>query len=585
MALDVATRRAREHLSGRLLADSSNARPGNDVYRLDPLSHLDAGHVLIESKVGDVRQTVPFHPYDHECELVDAWVDVQHLQTTSELRWRNVHEEKTRQMGITWTCAWVLLWALMYHRVALLAQNVDLGRIDDGGNDSTTESLFGRIRFMARTSSWPEWLRPIDYLTFRQSPEHIITNRLTGGYLVGRGQEDDPARGGSYDAVLLDEAARLQHSESIQASVVSACPNGRLYNSTPRGTDNVYYKVREARSPDVIYLRHHWSVHPVYSQGKHVAAQDPGCGLCAQNRLGVEWTPQQPVAHRYPGRLTSPWYDQMVVRLLDEEQIAQELDISYERSVSARVYPEFSVEQHVLPTIPWDPAVPVELSFDYGWSPSTTSVGIWQDAIDSLRKIGEVEVQEQTPEQVAQAVRDTLLDLGMPPLDVEPRFTAGWLAVGDPAGNARDIATGETIVAMYRKQGFTIISPPAERVREGIIAVKRLLMGAPKPVRYSAAACPKTVEHMRQYHWPVDRYGRRKTGATRPDHDAHSHMCDADRYYVTFKFPAPQVWQQDDTPSGFVLDPELPYFRLSRREADQLRREGGDQGLGFDMRL
>lgn len=563
-----------------------------DIYRLDPLSHLDAGHVLIRDL--ETRKPVVFEPYDHEVKLIDSWVQVVGEGAEAELEWFNLHTEKSRAMGITWTCAWAYLWALMYWPVSLLAQHVDLGRIDDGGNDSTHESLFGKIRYMARgqaedgSCSWPDWMRPIDYLHFRQQPEHVITNRLSGAYLVGRGREDDPARGGQYDAYLGDEFARIEHAENVQESLVSACPTGRHYNSTPFGEDNEYYRLGKSRSADMTFLRFHWSVHPIYSEGLHTAGEDPDCQLCHGNRLGWKWSAENPVAHRYPGHLTSPWYDKMVLRLLVDESIAQELDISYARALTARVYGEFSEEIHVLPHIDYDPSIQLEFSIDYGWSPSSTSIGIWQDGVDSLRKIGELEVFEHTPEDVRNALLVRLDELGVLPQEAEPQFSRDWMMVGDPSGEAAEVGTGDSLVVQYRKQGMDIVS---ERygVRETIISLKRLLLASPKPVRYSADTCPKTIEHMKQNRWPTDRFGKRKLGATAPLNDKHNHMCRADAYYVSYKYPAPDVWVQTDASSGFVMDDVLPYYKLSVEEARGIREDhrdrAGDPSLHPGMRL
>lgn len=571
---------------GPALKERAQAGTFDDVFRLDPLSHLDAGHVLIRDI--ETRRSVPFQPYDHEVKLIDSWVQVDGEGNEARLRWNNVLIEKSRAMGITWTCAWVYLWALMYWPVSLLAQHVDLGRIDDGGNDSTHESLFGKVRYMARGDAWPDWQRPVDYLTFRQQPEHVITNRLTGAYLVGRGQEDDPARGGQYDAYDGDEFARIPHAEAVQESLVSACPTGRLYNSTPFGEDNEFYRLRQARSADITYLRFHWSVHPVYQRGLHIAGENPDCELCQGNRDGLEWNAQDPQAHRYPGKLTSPWYDQMVLRLLDDESIAQELDISYARALSARVYREFAEDIHVVDHIAYDNNLTLEFSIDYGWSPSSTSIGIWQDAPDSLRKIGELEVHEHTPENVVDALKLRLLEIGVPDGEIAPGFSRNWIVIGDPSGEAAELGTGESLVVQYRKQGLEIDSK-RWGVRQTIIALKRLLLGVPKPIRYSADTCPQTIVHMKQNRWPTDRHGKRKEGAAAPLNDEHNHMCRADAYYAAYKYPAPQVWEDSSEQSGFVMDDVLPYYRLSVEEARALRDESagmsGDPSLSYEMRL
>jgi hypothetical protein len=524
MTSTAAFRQLREGLTP-MLSERVETSTVDDVYRLDPLSHLDAGHVSILDL--ETKRAVVFDPYPHEVELIDAWVDMDHLDATGVLRFNNVRVEKSRQMGFSWTVCWVLLWAIMYHPVSLLALSKKLAEVDDGGNVSTPKSLFGRIRYMASGKTWPDWQRPVDYLHFRQGPDNIITNKLTDAFIVGRGQEDDPARGGTYHGALVDEAAFIEHMDAVERSLINAIPRGRLYGSTPNGEDNLFADMRPDVQPRAGFehVRLHWTRHPVYSRGLHIAGEATDCEACEGTRAQRDWNPLDiDSAHRYPGKPVSPWYDWMVAQTIDEEAIAREIDISYERSLVARVYPEFSEDLHVVEHIGYDNNLTLEFSVDYGWSPSSTSIGIWQDAHDCLRKIGDVEVFEHTPEQVVSALRLRLLELGVPPMEVEPRFSRNWLVIGDPSGEAAEVGTGESLVVQYRKQGLEIVSR-REGVRQTIIALKRLLLGSTKPIRYSGDTCTATIRHMKNNRWPVDRMGRRKEGASAPLNDEHNHMC------------------------------------------------------------
>lgn len=586
------------------------AAPSLDRYARDPFAHLDDGHVLIlglarddddeaavTSESGVRLAPQIFRPYEYEREVGAAWIDLERLEATGELVWVNGLGEKSRQMGWTWTTSWLLLWGLMYHaNTRALAIHLNGSKVDDGGDRSTTESIFGRIRYMAESripaswglpneTTWPDTMRPIDYLTFRQAPVSIIVNRLTGASLVGGVATEDPGRGGTYTNVLADEFARVPWGGAAHRSLRSACPRGRLYGSTPHGKSNRFYDLVSRPPRGYRKIRLHWSRHPIYGAGAHLAGSDPeGCVRCAGTSAGVAWDPETTahLTHRYPERLTSPWYDDAVVDLTDED-VAQELDISYEASTSARVYPQFDPAVHVVDSIEYDPALRVELSFDYGYSPSATAVGIWQDAPDSLRKIGEVEVTEATPDQVVALIRAALVDLGLPEVETEPRFTRSLLAIGDPSGEARTIATGRSIVDEYARQGIHIIAR-RYTVRETIRAMQRLLIGRPKPVRYSARGCPKTIVHMQENHWPTDRTGAVKREAPAPENDAHNHMPSADRYYVRWKFQPPDV--EDSIRTAEHRHAEgLPYEIVSAADAAASSESGARTDLEPGMRL
>lgn len=554
----------------RIRAVAGRALAADSRYALDPLAHLEDGHVLILGLAGpdddDVEETtdddgetirlkrVLFQPYQHEIETIQAWPDLDHLRATArtgtpELRFRNVHDEKSRQMGETWTLAYVLLWALIYHgESAGLAIHQKGSRVDDGGNASTPESIFGRIRFMAESrtrdggSTWPDALAPRDLLVFRGGDASRIVNRLNDARLAGATATEDPGRSGTYTHVLVDEAARLPWGRQAQAALRSACPRGRFYVSTPNGEDNIFHDLREPHRKGYTYLRHHWSQHPIYAAGIHVAGELETCQLCAGTRAQIPWNATDPPAHRYPGRLTSPWYDEAVLDLTDE-QVAAELDISYARSLEARIYPEFSDELHVVPRIALDPLRPVDLSFDFGY---TTAVGIWQNFTTFYGKVGEVETHDSTPEQVAAAIREALADLGMPIAGLRPGVTSQYTAIGDPSGGNRE-RDGGSWMADLRRQGFTIGSQRNSLART-IWAVKRLLQGRPLPIRYSAAGCPQTIRHIKANRWPTDREGNRKQGAKEPENDEHNHMMRADAYLLAWRFPPPDL--EDGMPSS-----------------------------------
>jgi hypothetical protein len=508
-------------------------------YERDPFAHLEDGHVKVLDLAPPIKEVV-LDPWSHQEEIVRSWVDLDYLARTGALRFRNVWLEKSRQMGVTWITAYVMWWALTYHAIPGLAVSRVSADVDDGGNASSTDSIFGRIRFIHERVPMRFRLP----LRFRQQPESIILNpQRSLAFLIGEGQTTDPGRGGKFGFCFLDEASRLSWGDAVQQAVVNACPQGRFYNSTHYGEDNLYYRLGETRDPEMVYLRHHWSRHPLYSRGLHLAGSRPTkCKQCFGTVNGLKWSREDPVAHRYPGKLTSPWYERAHAQFTDE-QVAMELDIDPARALPARVFHEFAEDTHVVPEILYEPLIPTELSFDYGVG-APTAVGIWQEHTDAYCKIGEFEQADLTPDQVAAGIKQELARLMMRAGHydaklLKPEWTRQLLAVGDPAGEARELATARPLASDYARLGFSISAgqiAPTTR----IIAVKRMLMGIPKPLRISRAGCPKTIKHFKAHRYPTDRAGNRKPGE-RPLEDEHKHMMDADGYLITWKFPPPMV--------------------------------------------
>lgn len=503
---------------------------------------------------------------------IDAWIDVAHLEKTGELVFRNLVDEKSRQIGETWVFAAIICWALLYHRVTGLAMHVDAGEIDDGGARNTVKSIFGKVRYIHQRLDRAQLLG-LGTLTFRPFSRELakVENPLTGAVWYGEGQSDDPGRGGTFDAVLVDEAAFVRHGEKVHAAIDDACPNGKAYNSTVNGNGNFHARIADEKPAGWTYERLHWSEHPIYQQGLHVAGlpvkQQPtpemaavakACELCAGSLNGARWSPSEPVAHRYPGKLTSPWYDQRVIGKTDE-QVANELDIDRERALGGRVYSEFATPVHVIDEgIPYEYEIPIELAWDFGLD--TTSVIVLQNAPMEVRAIGILELGDQhgttaTPERVAEQLRLYLQELGVTELETTPFYTAKLRAIGDPAGAARTLDTGRPIVAAYRRQGFVIGKPPKRLTRTvdpSITSVKQLLNGTPKPLRICGVNAAAFADHLRNNTWPTDANGQRQVGSTTPRDDVHNHACRAFAYWTVATFP-PAL---DDPNGGPTADAE-----------------------------
>lgn len=525
-------------------------------YALDPLAMLDDGVVFIHSR--DYGGRVPLEAFDYQRDALAEWIDLDKLRRERVLEFRSVHVEKTRQMGCSWVFGFGAWWATVFHDAQGLALSMDASDIDDRGKNSTWKSFFGKVRYIDRNA--PAWLQERSPLDFTRLLVQSRT-RPSSSFIIGEGQTTDPGRGGTFTYAILDEFARVEWADSVLAAVRRACPRGMAMISTPKGTGNAYYATAHPRNRAWRYLRMHWSQHPLYGAGQHVSGEQPAtCERCRLTLLGVSVNASgeevyEPVegAHRYLGKLVSPWYDDAVEGVPDEE-VAAEVDIDYSGSLPARVYREFDSNRHVVNgAVPYDASLPLELAWDYGLD--CTSVLICQDHPSEYRLIGELEVSDQTPDQVAAGVRGVLRELGVPEMELSPGWTKILYCVGDPAGEARSLNTGRSLVQDYALQGFSITSRP-RRVSATITAVKRLLRDKPKRFVVAGDQCPRFVEHIAANRWPTDVGGTRKPGAALPVDDMHNHALRALAYLVTIKFHPEADDFGDPGPSGEMDDYE-----------------------------
>lgn len=533
-------------------------------YALDPFAPLDDGVIWVHSR--DFGGRVPLDPFEHQREALTEWIDIPRLQAERKLRFRNVHGEKSRQMGWSWIFSYGMWWAVVFHEAQGLALSLDADEVDDGGSRSTLKTIFGKVRYI--DSNAPAWIREASPLDFsRLSIRSRI--RPDSSFIIGEAAGPNPGRGGTFLFALLDEFARVSWADQVLAAVRRACPSGIAMGSTPQGTANAYYRAAHPRTRAWRYVRMHWTQHPLYGKDQHLAGAEPEtCERCRLTLEGVSIDAQgeevyTPVdgAHRYYGKVTSPWYDDAVEGVPDEE-VAAEIDIDYTGSLPARVYSEWDEHRHVVAgAVPWEETLGLpELAIDYGLD--CTSVLVMQDSPSELRVIGELEVANQTPDQVAAGIRGVLAELGMDPTFLSPGWTRQLFAVGDPAGENRELGTGRSLVSDYALQGFSIRST-RRRTSATINAVKRLMRGVPKRLVVAGDQCPRFVQHAGANRWPVDLAGKRRPGARDPLDDEHNHAMRAFAYYVAEKWPPPEdtsgdpgptgAWD-DDAPSGSSVD-------------------------------
>lgn len=513
-------------------------------YARDPLLWID-DNVWFASKFdeGEERETtrpVKAELYPGQREFLGAWIDLERLARTGELAFGNVLDEKSRQIGCTWALAAAIRWLLGFSQANGAYIHESQTEVVDGG--WTVDSFFGRVKFIDEhldTIAIP----PGNEVTYKPpSAGRAYLLSQTGARVRGEVRRDNPGRGTTLDFVIVDEAAHVTHGELVHASLDDACRQGKLYTSTVNGDENFHARLCDARPAGWTYLRQHWSEHPVYGVGVHVAGSDSdGCAACAATQAGEPWSHASPVPHRYPGRLTSPWYDRAVIGKTDE-QVASELDIDRGGALSGRVYPEFENAVHVVAEgIELDPAIPLELAFDFGLDMAPCLViqnGPYAVDVVGIVEGGDLVGSSGVAADFGPAIRAYLGELlGH---EVSAEFTLGLRAIGDPSEQHRSTTTGAPKIAEWRRAGFVIEPPPAaltNPVSTGIGAVKLLLGGKPKPLRVCGVKAGEFATHMRNNVWPTDAAGNRRIGATKPLDDRHNHAPTALRYWLLATYP------------------------------------------------
>lgn len=232
--------------------------------------------------------------------------------------------EKSRDMF----ASWMMLLAMAHPWMFFDDQSFLLGSRTEEYVDGDDKSLMWKLRhFLSRL---PSWMQPRWSTKFK-----LIENEDNGSRFAGEATNPNFSRGGRYAAILLDEFAAVEVDSQVLKATQASTPC-RLFNSTPQGINNQFYKLRS--KPEVKRLSLHWPLHPVKAKGLYYDEH---------------------------GKPRSPWYDDECARAGSPMEIAQELDIDYSGS-DAMWFEQHVIDRCMAADTCRDPLFVGELDFDSG---------------------------------------------------------------------------------------------------------------------------------------------------------------------------------------------------------------------------
>ncbi len=277
-----------------------------------------------------IRDAVPtlFPSYDYFAETWDAFRKRESMQIL-----------KSRQLTFSWLMACGFLWDVWTpgHRdFGALMMSRAQGLVDDGGENSTPDSLLGKIRYIY--SHLPEAVKwNIDFTYNR------ITNPATGSYIKGTTSNSEAGRSGNYMRALQDEDAFIPNSENVYAAIKPGIPRGLIKLSTPNGKNNNFYRFWISDNSPFRQIRASWSDHP-----------DRGC--------------DHPAGEDH----VTCWYAREKEELGSALRVARELDHSFEGSTGGKVYFEF--DNRFIRDAPAVAGLPILRGWDFGVGDQTAII-------------------------------------------------------------------------------------------------------------------------------------------------------------------------------------------------------------------
>jgi hypothetical protein len=272
------------------------------------------------------NKNLPVVLFDFQKDAVRYFVE--HIDEGRNFLW-----EKSRDMGASWIAVYVFLWYWLFRDgTNLLLGSYKEKLVDDGVNQ---DALFGKLEFAIR--NLPKWILPKNFNLNKHRNKLKLINPENNNIISGDTMNPQFGRGARKTAIFYDELGFWEHAkESWEAGAdTTAC---QIANSTPNGK-NFYWKLRTS-GMDVLSTI--WKLHPLKDE---------------------------------------QWYEYEKTRRTDEA-MAQEIDLSYERSLEGRVYLEWEPE---VGYFPYNDALPLYVAADWGNSDGTSLV--WAQVVDNKLRV------------------------------------------------------------------------------------------------------------------------------------------------------------------------------------------------------
>lgn len=299
-----------------------------------------------------------------------AWPhQVPALQTLENSLGRyDVGFEKSRGEGATW------MYCAVLTKHWLFTSRFSAGIISKTAEDVDTKDNVGtvmpKIDFLI--SKLPSWMLPagFDPKKHRTHTDRKLVNPANNAMIVGFAATNDVATGGRMTVLVWDEFAKFP-KESARDAVKSTQPvtNCRWFISTPKGTNNEYYRIMHAKTR-IVKIRLHWSQNPSRNRGLYrlvggrCVAVDP-----VNNPVPKGYAERVKAIHadiaasgfKLDDRLRSPWYDNECWGGMTPQGVAQEYDIDYVGSGDPYFAPE--LKERLLRQTVRDPVLRGRLGF------------------------------------------------------------------------------------------------------------------------------------------------------------------------------------------------------------------------------
>jgi len=216
---------------------------------------------------------------------------------------------------------------------------------------------------------------------------------------------------------------------------------------------------------------------------------------------------------------------------MTKEDMAQEIDISYEKSTSYMIYPEFEEDIHVKSyNIPLNPLAQLYMTFDFGLDDPEAVLFIQTGMVGDMRCcyiMDEYEKSGLLTGEHFMNIQKKLLHL-----KYIKKFS-DIKSYGDPAGSRRERTSGRSVLAEYNSLGISINVKADPGFQNRRRPVKTLLKGKTAEGGSQLVVNPRCEKFI----WAMQNHQRKKQDTDEPKKDGTSHVITAFEFFCLHEFP------------------------------------------------
>jgi hypothetical protein len=261
----------------------------------DPILFMNLFGVVYEPRLPE-SPDIPMFPFPYQQDVVRKILD-------AEVRGHDLLIEKTRDMGITWTLIWYILWRwLTKDRYYALLGSRKEAEVDD----KSPQSLFGKLRYALY--SLPSWVRPTKFHKSENDIFMKLVNPDRMSYVDGESANENFGRGKRTSMVYCDELFFWRFARESWRSCIDTSPC-RIGVSTPKAS-SFARSLRESMEQQGNLITLDWKLHPFKDEEwfKSEQLRRSGDELAVKAELEISYLSDPQYAY-YPEVLRCPVVD------------------------------------------------------------------------------------------------------------------------------------------------------------------------------------------------------------------------------------------------------------------------------------